>query len=115
MNHFRFDHRQFYRTASSPNLFLPISLLVYDGSEQSKIGENNSPVVSSGEPIARNNVSQSNYLALKSTDDMFKGGPEQSLNSTDEKLQGLGVIGKVVEWKTQKVKEKRKKEKKKNE
>ncbi|KAK1122472.1 hypothetical protein K0M31_009691 [Melipona bicolor] len=95
-------------SASSPNL-LPL-LLVHAGSGKSEIGERIYQSVSSGEregpaaaTAASANVSQSNYFALKSTDDMFKGGPEQG-NSTGEKLRGPGrAIETGREWQTQKV------------
>ncbi|KOX80522.1 hypothetical protein WN51_13006 [Melipona quadrifasciata] len=97
-------------SASSPNL-LPL-LLVRAGSGKSEIGERIYQSVSSGEregpaaaaaTAASANVSQSNYFALKSTDDMFKGGPEQG-NSTGEKLRGPGrAIETGREWQTQKV------------
>ncbi|KOC66465.1 hypothetical protein WH47_08858 [Habropoda laboriosa] len=84
--------------ASSPNL-LPL-LLVYNGSGKSEIAAGTFETVSSGQlknPAARN-VSQSNYIALKRTDDMFKGGSEQS-NSTEEKLRGPSTIGGgAAEW-----------------
>ncbi|CAD1477787.1 unnamed protein product, partial [Heterotrigona itama] len=92
--------------ASSPNL-LPL-LLVHAGSGKSEIGERIYQSVSSGEregpaTAASANVSQSNYFALKSTDDMFKGGPEQG-NSTGEKLRGPArAIETAREWQTQKV------------
>ncbi|XP_076544253.1 uncharacterized protein LOC117603490 [Osmia lignaria lignaria] len=59
---------------------------------------------SSDHPESRSssNVSQNNYFALKSTDDMFKGGSEQS-NSTEVKLREPSSIGTVVEWRGQKV------------
>nr|XP_033185946.1 LOW QUALITY PROTEIN: chromatin-remodeling ATPase INO80-like [Bombus vancouverensis nearcticus] len=86
---------------SSPNLS-PL-LLVYTGSGKSEIGERTYPVVSSGRHESHAaNVSRSNYFALKSTDDMFKGGSEQS-NSTGEKLRGPSAIGTTGEWQTQKV------------
>ncbi|KAK9302153.1 hypothetical protein QLX08_005754 [Tetragonisca angustula] len=93
-------------SASSPNL-LPL-LLVHAGSGKSEIGERIYQSVSSGEregpaTAASANVSQSNYFALKSTDDMFKGGPEQG-NSTGEKLRGPArAIETAREWQAQKV------------
>ena len=98
------------RSASSPNL-LPL-LLVHAGSGKSEIGERIYQSVSSGEregpaTAASANVSQSNYFALKSTDDMFKGGPEQG-NSTGEKLRGPArAIETAREWQAQKVKKKK--------
>ncbi|XP_076388453.1 uncharacterized protein LOC105662754 isoform X3 [Megachile rotundata] len=84
--------------ASSPNL-LPL-LLVYDGSGRAigaKTDSSDYP-----ECASTCNVSGSNYLALKRTDDMFKGGSEQS-NNTEQKLREPGSIGTAVEWREQKV------------
>nr|XP_033330233.1 uncharacterized protein LOC117222575 [Megalopta genalis] len=73
----------------SPNL-LPL-LLAHDGSAGGETSEKSYRAESSQqlESPAASNVSRSNYFALKSTDDMFKGGPEQA-NSTVEKLRGPG-------------------------
>ncbi|XP_053976480.1 uncharacterized protein LOC128875138 [Hylaeus volcanicus] len=87
---------------SSPNL-MPL-LFVHDGPVSSEIAEKTSSIVSFEQlrkPSAEN-VSQSNYVALKSTDDMFKGGSEQT-NITQQKLRGPSTIGTTGEWRAQKV------------
>ncbi|CAK9827227.1 hypothetical protein ANTRET_LOCUS4943 [Anthophora retusa] len=86
-------------SASSPNL-LPL-LLVYGGSGKSEAASRIFQDVSSSGQVKNppaSKVSKSNYIALKRTDDMFKGGSEQS-NSTEEKLRGPSTIGTgAVEW-----------------
>ncbi|CAL7950699.1 unnamed protein product [Xylocopa violacea] len=89
--------------ASSPNL-LPL-LLARDGSGGPEVSATPYAAASPGRregPANAGNASRSNYLALKTTDDMFKGGSEQS-NSTGEKLRGPSVIGAAAEWRAQKV------------
>lgn len=94
-----------YNSDSSPNL-LPL-LLVHGVPGGGEEAAGKSYLVESSEQLgnpAASNVSRSNYFALKSTDDMFKGGPEQA-NSTEEKLRGpSGGIGAGGESRVQKVK-----------
>ncbi|XP_076284773.1 uncharacterized protein LOC143211192 isoform X2 [Lasioglossum baleicum] len=76
----------------SPNL-LPL-LVVQDKPGSMATSEKSSPAESS-QQLESNNVSRSNYFALKSTDDMFKGGPEQANSSStaEEKLRVAAGIG----------------------
>lgn len=83
-------------------------LVVHGGPGNAEIAEKTFPNQSSrrhgSSEITGDNVSHSNYIALKSTDDMFKGGPEQS-NRTEVKLRVPGAsIGTSAEWRVQKVK-----------